>query len=60
MKAKTSPEFDRFTALVDKVLSVPKAVVQKRLEEYEEQAKQNPKRRGPKRKVSQNDHDPKP
>jgi hypothetical protein len=47
---KTSPEFDRFNALVGKVLSVPKAVLNQRLEEYEKQSKLDPKRRGPKPK----------
>jgi hypothetical protein len=51
-KAKTSPEFDRFNALVSKVLSVPKAVIDKRLAEHEKQSKANPKRRGPKPKDS--------
>jgi hypothetical protein len=49
-KPKTSPEFDRFNALVGKVLSVPKAVLDERLKDYEEQSKANPKRRGPKSK----------
>jgi hypothetical protein len=43
-KAKTSPEFDRFNALVGKVLAVPKTVLNQRLKDYE---KQKPKRRGP-------------
>ena len=50
-KAKTSPEFDRFNALVSKVLSVPKAVIDQRLAEHEKQSKANPKRRGPKPKI---------
>jgi hypothetical protein len=45
---RTSPEFDRFNALVGKVLSVPKAVMDQREKEYQEQSKSNPKRRGPK------------
>jgi hypothetical protein len=49
-KAKPSPEFDRFNALVGKVLSVPKTVLDQRLKEYEEQSKSDPKRRGPKSK----------
>ena len=49
-KDRTSPEFDRFNALVGKVLSVPKAVLDERVEEYEKQSKTNPKRRGPKQK----------
>jgi len=50
---ETSPEFDRFNALVGKVLSVPKAVLKQRLEEHEKQSKLNPKRRGPKPKDAQ-------
>ncbi len=45
---KTSPEFQRFNALVGKVLSVPKTVMDQREKEYQEQSKSNPKRRGPK------------
>jgi hypothetical protein len=48
---ETSPEFDRFNALLGKVLSVPKAVLNQRLEEHEKQSKLNPKRRGPKPKA---------
>ena len=48
---ETSPEFDRFNALVGKVLSVPKGVLKQRLEEHEKQSKLNPKRRGPKPKA---------
>jgi len=47
-KAKSSPEFERFNALVGKVLSVPKSVMDQREKEYQEQSKLNPKRRGPK------------
>lgn len=47
---KRSEEFDRFTALVDKVIAVPRAEVLKREEEYQRQAAANPKRRGPKPK----------
>ena len=52
MKAGKSPEFDRFNALVGRVLSVPKAVLDQRLEEYERQSKANPKRPGPKKKTA--------
>lgn len=48
-------EFDRFTALVDRVIFVPKATVQKRIEEEEREAKQNQKRRGPKPKAGKNE-----
>jgi hypothetical protein len=47
---KTSEEYDRFTALVDQVIAVPRAEVLKREEEYQRQAAANPKRRGPKPK----------
>jgi hypothetical protein len=49
--SKTSPEFDRFNALVSKVLTVPKAVLDQREEEYSKQSKG--KRRGPKPKKTQ-------
>jgi hypothetical protein len=49
-KQPNSEEYDRFTALVDRVVSVPKAVIQQRIEEHERQSKLNPARRGPKPK----------
>jgi hypothetical protein len=58
MKAKAkplpSPEFEKFNALVGKVLTVPKAVLNQRLEEYEKQSKLKPKRQGPKPTPGQN------
>ena len=48
---KHSAEYERFTALVEGVLSVPKSVVKERLAEYRKQVDANPNRRGPKRKV---------
>jgi hypothetical protein len=52
MKANThpSPEFQKFDALVGKVLSVSHAEIQRREREYRKQVDANPKRRGPKRK----------
>jgi hypothetical protein len=50
VKAETSPEFDRFNALVGNVLSVPKAVLDQRLKEDQERSKLKPKRSGPKSK----------
>lgn len=47
---KCLPKFDRFNALVGKVLSVPKDVLDQRLAEHEKQSKVNPKRRGTKTK----------
>ena len=43
-------EYDRFTNLVDQVLSVPHSVIKQRIEEHREAAAQNPHRRGPKPK----------
>lgn len=47
---KSNPEFERFNALVGKVLSVPKAVLVQREEEYKKQSHSKPKKRGPKSK----------
>lgn len=49
MDLKTPTEYDRFTNLVDRVISVPKIEIQKREEEYKRQAATRPKR-GPKPK----------
>lgn len=49
--SKKNSEFDAFTNLVDRVLAVPHTELLKREQEYQQQAAQNPKRRGPKRKV---------
>jgi hypothetical protein len=45
-------EYERFTNLVDRVLSVPHSVVQERIEEHRRAVAQNPNRRGPKAKKS--------
>jgi hypothetical protein len=60
MKHKPAPsEFDEFTKLVDRVLSVPHTEIVRREQKYQKQAAQNPKRRGPKRKVKPSaSHDP--
>lgn len=47
----TLSEFDRFDALVRKVLTVPADVIKARVEEHREESKRNPNRRGPKPKV---------
>lgn len=44
-------EMDAFTAIVDKVLSVPREEILRREAEYKKQVDQNPKKRGPKRKA---------
>ena len=51
-KAATSPDFDRFTGLVDRVLSVPKAEIQRRIEQHKRESDMNPHKRGPKKKVT--------
>jgi len=50
-KKKPQSEYDAFTALVDKVLSVPKAEILRREAEYRKIADANPKKRGPKPKA---------
>ena len=46
-----TPERVAFDNLVDRVLAVPHTEILRREKDYQEQAAQNPKRRGPKRKV---------
>lgn len=52
MKEQRKPEseFDAFTRVVDKVLSVPKAEILRREAEYRKQADANPRKRGPKKR----------
>ena len=50
MPRRTSKEYDRFKNLTDRLLSVSRAEVQKRIERHREQAAQNPNKRGPKPK----------
>lgn len=52
MSKRTSKEFTRFAALTDRLLSVPRVEVQKRIEQHREQALQNPRKRGPKPKTT--------
>jgi hypothetical protein len=52
MTNKSKPsEREVFDKLVGRVLSVPREEILRREKEYQKQAAQNPKRRGPKRKV---------
>jgi hypothetical protein len=52
MTNKSKPsEREAFDKLVGRVLSVPREEILRREKEYQKQAAQNPKRRGPKRKV---------
>jgi hypothetical protein len=49
-KRRPSEEFERFTAAVDTILSVPKTELKRREEEYRKRADANPRKRGPKPK----------
>jgi hypothetical protein len=46
-----SAEFEAFTRVVDKVLSVSKTEILRREAAYQKQADLNPRKRGPKRKA---------
>jgi hypothetical protein len=48
---KHSAEYDAFTALVDRALSVSHEEIKRREAEYRRRADANPRKRGPKRKV---------
>jgi len=48
---KLPGEYERFSALVDRVLSVPREELLRREAEYEKQANANPRKRGPKKKA---------
>lgn len=50
--------FQRFDALVDSVLTVPRSLIERRQRAYRKKVDANPNRRGPKRKVtpSASDH----
>lgn len=52
MPTKKAPpdEYENFTRMVDSLLSVPKAELQRREAEYRKKADANPRKRGPKRK----------
>jgi hypothetical protein len=51
--ARTSKEFQAFDRLTDQLLSVPKEVLDRRVAAHKAQAELNPKKRGPKRKVTE-------
>jgi hypothetical protein len=50
MPKRTSKEYDRFAKLTDRLLTVPRAEVQSRIEQHRERAAKNPFKRGPKPK----------
>jgi hypothetical protein len=59
MKPATTPDmiegpeaFNRFSNAMKHVLSVPREVVQKKIEEHRKEAQANPNKRGPKVKKS--------
>ena len=45
-------EYQAFTSLVDRLLTVPKTEVDRRQAEHRKQAEQNPHKREPKRKTA--------
>jgi hypothetical protein len=45
-------EYDAFVKLTDRLLSVTRSELQKRLDAYKEKAAQNPVKRGPKPKTT--------
>ena len=51
MAKRPSKEYAAFVKLTDRLLAVPRAELQTKLDAHKEQAAQNPKRRGPKRKA---------
>ena len=51
-KSRPSKEFRNFTAAVDKLFTVPRATIERRIAEHREQAAHNPRKRGPKPKTS--------
>jgi hypothetical protein len=50
--ARTSKEYQAFASLVDRLLTVPKAELDRRVAEHRKRAEQNPRKRGPKRKTA--------
>ena len=50
--ARQPKEFQAFTSLVDKLLTVPKSTIRERDAEYKKKAALNPRKRGPKPKVT--------
>ena len=50
--SRPSKEYAAFTKLTDKLLSVPRTELKKRLDTYKEKAALNPRKRGPKPKTT--------
>ena len=58
MKTDSStPEYEAFKALLNKVVAVPKDEILRRETEYKAKADQNPRKRGPKPKAKMVTHD---
>lgn len=58
---RPTKEYQAFARLTDRLLAVPRDVVEQRITRHREQADQNPRKRGPKRKataLSASDHEP--
>jgi hypothetical protein len=49
--ARPTKEYQSFASLVDRLLTVPKAELDRREAEYKKQAAKNPNKRGPKPKA---------
>lgn len=48
MATQSNPEFERFNATMDQLLSVPHDELKRRMEEYKRESDKNPRKRGPK------------
>jgi len=51
-KSRPSKEYQNFTKTMDRLLAVPRAELQKRIDAHREQAAKNPNKRGPKPKTA--------
>jgi hypothetical protein len=49
-KSPPSREYEQFEQLLERLLAVPRAVIEERLRVYRERSAKNPRRRGPKPK----------
>jgi hypothetical protein len=49
--ARTSKEYQAFTSVVDRLLTVSKEELDRRQAEYQREAQKNPRKRGPKPKA---------
>jgi hypothetical protein len=55
---RPSKEFHAFTSLVDELLTVPKSTIRERDAAHKKKAALNPRKRGPKSKVTSSASDP--